>query len=336
MQKTIIIAGNMVVDTIKAIDSYPSKNMLSTISSVQKSVGGCVLNTSLDLRALDALLSLSAIGRVGNDADGAFLISTLNSHHINTDAVIVDKELPTSFTDVMTEPDGERTFFHCRGANSRLSFENFDLGKITADIFHIGYALLLDSLDADEEMFGTQMAKLLSKIQKKGIKTSLDVVSENSNRFKRIVTPSLKYCDYVIINETEAGLIAEINPRIDGVIKLDRLRLILNKFIKMGVKSKVVIHCPEVGVCIDSQTLAITVVPSLLLPDGYIKGAVGAGDAFCSGILYSIANGFDDKRSLEVASCVAAQNLSSPDSVGAAVSFEETMKLEKIYKRRII
>ena len=43
------------------------------------------------------------------------------------------------------------------------------------------------------------------QVQQRGIKTSIDVVSEASDRFTRLVPPALKYTDYCIINELEAG-----------------------------------------------------------------------------------------------------------------------------------
>ena len=58
-----------------------------------------------------------------------------------------------------------------------------------------------------------------------------------------------------------------------------------------------------------------TAVPSLDLPKGYIKGTVGAGDAFCAGCLYGIYNGWSDKAILEFAAGAAACNLSAEDSV---------------------
>ena len=58
-----------------------------------------------------------------------------------------------------------------------------------------------------------------------------------------------------------------------------------------------------------------TAVPSLKLPDGYIKGSVGAGDAFCAGVLYGLTKGMPEKEILEFASGAAACNLSEKDSV---------------------
>ena len=64
-------------------------------------------------------------------------------------------------------------------------------------------------------------------------------------------------------------------------------------------------------------------MPSLRLPDGFIKGSVGAGDAFCAGCLYGIYNGYDDRRILEFASGAAAYSLAAEDSVGGMKTADE-------------
>ena len=81
-----------------------------------------------------------------------------------------------------------------------------------------------------------------------------------------------------------------------------------------GVGQRVIVHCPEAGFCL-SRDGDFTVVPSLKLPAGYIKGTVGAGDSFCAGCLYGIYNGFTDAEILEFASGAAACNLAAEDSV---------------------
>jgi sugar/nucleoside kinase (ribokinase family) len=55
---------------------------------------------------------------------------------------------------------------------------------------------------------------VLKQFQDAGIATSIDVVSEDSDRFPQIVKPALKYTDYAILNEFEAGKTTghEINP----------------------------------------------------------------------------------------------------------------------------
>ena len=75
------------------------------------------------------------------------------------------------------------------------------------------------------------------------------------------------------------------------------------------------------------------IVPSLSLPENYIKGSVGAGDAFAAGCLYGIYQGYDDKKILEFASCAAACNLSSADAISGMKSKEEIEKMDFLYKR---
>jgi sugar/nucleoside kinase (ribokinase family) len=57
------------------------------------------------------------------------------------------------------------------------------------------------------------------------------------------------------------------------------------------------------------------VVDSIKLKKGFIKGSVGAGDAFCAGCLYSIYNGYEDDKTLEFSNLVAINCLSEKDSV---------------------
>ena len=46
------------------------------------------------------------------------------------------------------------------------------------------------------------------------------------------------------------------------------------------------------------RTESFLAVPSLELPQGFIKGSVGAGDAYAAGCLYGLYNNYDDRRIL--------------------------------------
>jgi len=71
--------------------------------------------------------------------------------------------------------------------------------------------------------------------------------------------------------------------------------------------------------------------PSLALPEGYIRGAAGAGDAFCSGVLYGVHEGWDIQRSLRLAVCAAAMSLSDPGCTAACTTLAETLALAETY-----
>src|SRR5207248_337532 len=172
-----------------------------------------------------------------------------------------------------------------RGANALWKGEDLDFEKSRPRIFHLGYLLLLDSLDAPDSKFGTKAARLLAAAQTAGVKTSVDVVSENSDRFARIVKPALKHVDYCILNEIEAGNTTGFKIR-NGKGRLDpaALRRAAGALLQSGVRELVVIHFPE-GAFARPRKGEDVWLPSLKLPANYIRGTAGAGDAFCAGVL---------------------------------------------------
>lgn len=335
MNKGIAIAGNLIVDKNKTIDTYPEKGMLVKISSVIENVGGCVPNTIVDIAKIDKTVPLKAYGKVGRDGEGAFLIKVLNDHGIDTNGVVYSDTLSTSFTDVMNvQSTGERTFFQCPGANADYGLEDIDVDSLDCDIFHAGYILLMDKLDELDEEYGTVMARLLANVQKRGIKTSIDVVSEEGERFNKLVPPALKYCNYVVINEIEAGRAVGINPRDEsGKIILENIEKILVKFFELGVKDVAIIHSPEGGFGRNSSG-EFVVVNSSDIPKGYKKGSVGAGDAFCAGVLYSLYKEFGLKKAIEIGNLAATANLSEIDSISGLRSYEELLILNEKYPPR--
>lgn len=332
MNKGIIIAGNLLVDHVKTCDDYPEIGLLTNIREVSDCIGGCAGNTICDIAKIDPTVPLKCLGKVGDDNDGAYIKNLLASLGVNIDGVKTSKTQPTSFTDVMSAISAkERTFFHARGANAEFSIEDIDFDNLDADIFHIGYALLLDAFDVEDSEYGTVMAKTLAKVQTKGIKTCIDVVSESSDRFTKIVTPALKYCTYLIINEVEAELITGVKIRTDdGKVADDAIKSACKVFFEKGVGEVVCIHFPEGGYYVEKNG-GCTYMPSVNIPKSDIKGKVGAGDAFCAGMLYSLYKGFSPEYSLRVAGAAAACNLTENNSIDGLRPFDEMMKLEEFY-----
>ncbi len=334
MRDGITIAGNLIVDYVKQIDTYPRPGMLANILELSRSVGGCATNTSINLARIDPDIPIEVIGMVGEDENGEYVLGKLKADGIDTTHVAVNKELPTSFTDVMNAQDnGERTFFHARGANAHFGMGQIPVDQLQTRHFHIGYALLLDSLDAEDTTYGTAMAKVLHDAQQKGIKTSMDVVSESGDRFQKIVRPALKYCDYLIINEIEASMVAGIEARKDGKLDKGQLQTICTRLFELGVAEMVTIHAPE-GACTMEKRGDFFYEPSYALPKGWIQGTVGAGDAFCAGMLFSIYHGLDSTQALKTAAAAAACNLSSPNSIDGMKNISEIRRLMAAWKQK--
>ena len=331
----IAIAGNILVDVLNSIDEYPKPSMLASVIATEKAVGGCVPNTIIDLAKLDRNLPLEAYGMVGNDENGRFVLSQMKNHGIDISNVKISDTLPTGFTNVMFDLSSrERTFFYTKGTNGSFDITDIDVDALDCEFFHIGYAFLLDALDAPDAQDGTKLAKLLRMVKERGIKTSLDAISSDRPDYAEKLKPALKYCDYTIMNEIESSFVSGLSPRKeDGSLHIDNIKKTLALFMACGVKEKAIIHCKEAGFLMNADGEFI-VVPSLDVPKEYIKGNVGAGDAFAAGCLYGLYRGFDDKKLLEFASCASVANLSEADSVSGMKPKKEVEKIETMFPRR--
>ena len=333
MKKGIAVAGNMIVDLLYPVSGFPRPGELVTITGdVSRASGGCLCNDIIDLATLDPNLPLTALGRVGDDEAGDFVLEKLRAR-LNIDLSQVKRGGTTSFTLVMAdEISKQRTFYQCRGANAQFCEADIDWDALDADLLHIGYILLLDALDAPDDEYGTKMARLLHTAQSKGIKTSIDVVSEAGERFRTIVAPALKYADYCVINEIEAqGTTGVALTDDEGRLIRENIPKALKALKDLGVARWAVIHCPQGGFGTDEDRNYVE-IPGLKLPKGYIKGSVGAGDAFCSGVLYAAWKGLSLAEGIELGTAAAACSLSEPGATEGMRNYEDTMALYNALK----
>src|SRR5665213_2215095 len=178
----LLAAGNWIIDQVKIIDVYPQRDQLANIRGQSQGTGGSPYNVLINLARLQAPFPLLAAGLVGQDDLGRVILEDCREHKIDARQLQSTPLAPTSYTDVMTEQgNGHRTFFHHRGANALWNGAGLDFKKIPARIFHLGYLLLLDAMDAPDTRYGTKAAALLRQAQAAGMKTSIDVVSEDSD-----------------------------------------------------------------------------------------------------------------------------------------------------------
>ena len=297
-RKGLLAGGNWIIDQVKMIDVYPQPEQLTNIRDEAQGTGGARYNVLVDLAKLGAPFPLSAAGLVGKDALGQSILDNCKSLGIDTRYLRQTAEASTSYTDVMTELGHGGTFFHNRGANVLWDGKDLDFSRLKARIFHLGYILLLDALDAPDAKFGTKAARLLASAQAAGIKTSIDVVSEDSNRYSRVVTPALQHADYCILNEIEAGRTAGFKVRQgDGSLDTVALRHAAGALLQHGVQELVIIHFPE-GAFARTRKGDDFWQSSLSIPPKWIAGTAGAGDAFCAGVLMGLHEGWEVQRSL--------------------------------------
>ncbi len=313
--KGIAVAGSILVDKINIIDSYPEAGRLVQIRSTEDSVGGLVPNVGMDLKSISPELPVVAYGRVGKDSDGEFVLHAMKGKGVDVSNVVCSSDLHTSFTVVMSVPGLERTFFTLAGASSQFCYEDIDFERLDVKMFHLGYFLLLDTIDNGDGL------KILKELKARGVTTSIDLVSEQSDRYQKVL-PCLPYVDNLIVNELEASALT-------GVKDCNDLESMCQKLKALGVRERVVIHKRECGVCLHGEEFIR--VPSTEIPKSWIKGKTGAGDAFTAGCLTAIYEGMNDREMLDFASRCAAVSLTEENAVDGMKTKAEIYKITGEY-----
>ena len=317
----ISVAGSILLDKIYEISAFPSSGELTQIRNISLAPGGLVPNVACDIKRISNAIPVSAIGRVGKDQEYQYIKNYLQNNGVCTSGIIEDENEKTSFTDVMSIPGGQRTFFTYAGASASFGFADIDLENLDSKILHLGYFLLLDKVDNGDGL------KILKRAKELGIKTSIDLVSENSDRYSLII-PCLPYVDYLIINELEASSITGIESTNNNLEKTAK------KLFELGVNEKVIIHKTDLSVCLSKD--GFTVLPSFNIPKEYIKGTTGAGDAFCAGALIGIYEGLTDYEILDLGSCAAATSLSAADATSGIMPKEQFAQIKNSFERKKI
>lgn len=145
------------------------------------------------------------------------------------------------------------------------------------------------------------------------------------------MSPALKYVDYCILNEIEAGKTAGFRIRqSDGQLDTVSLRHAAGALLQKGVREVVVIHFPE-GAFARTRKGEDVWQSSLKLPAKAIVGTAGAGDAFCAGTLLGLHEGWDLKKCLETGVAAAAASLSDATCTNGVKPLAACLALAKKY-----
>lgn len=311
----IICAGNFIVDRVHTLSYWPKQGNLAHITHQEMGVGGGAANVVMDLASLGFPGALAATGTVGNDSDGDFVAKTLAARGIDVSALQRLPHHATAHTHVMNVPGQSRTFFYHGGANDQLTERDIDPAAFAKDgyrIFYLGYLMLLPALDRSRDDGITGAAHLLKAARAAGLLTCVDFVSSEDPAFAKQVAAALPHCDYLIINEMEAGRATDIAVRNeDGTLLAGAMEQAGQALLNGGVAKGVVIHAPELSLWCSRNGAPVMTPASPVSPEAIVS-TVGAGDAFCAAVLYGLHEGWPIETISAVAHRAAAHCLAGP------------------------
>ncbi|MEM1365768.1 MAG: carbohydrate kinase family protein [Pseudomonadota bacterium] len=302
--RPIICAGNWIVDIVHTIDHWPANSDLARIKHADQGVGGGAANVAFALKALDGDLDIVPVGRVGTDEYGDFIVRSCETAGLPIGHLSRDPQAPTAHTHVMNLAGDSRTFFYQGGANDAFTSDHVPVAQLGGSgIFYFGYLMLLGRFDSLRSDGSTMAGDMLRDVRAAGMVTCVDIVSAAHDDFAKIVAAALPHVDYLIINEVEAG-------RVTGGALADRasMEAAARTLLDMGVQCAVVIHTADEAIWVPKMGDAAH-QPSQTLAADQIVSPVGAGDAFCAGVLYGLHQHWSPETCLALAHRAAAASL---------------------------
>ena len=276
---------------------------------IQYSNGGMCLNNSIDCVRMGAEYPIRVVGKIGVDDNSRRVREALAKHGLSDAYLIETPDHPTSVTHVLYVRDSSktinRTFRYYFGAMGSFGPGDIDYSILDGlKIVMMGYGLLMPLFDRADDDYGSCFGRVLEQVQRMGITTCLDFVTPKRDRwwkFKRF-RKTLRWVDILSIGEDQA----------EGITGYaDEARAVRSLVDDYGVKTAVV-HCGGKGTnyLYDARAGLISQRIFDVPPEEY-AGNTGAGDAFTSGLLHGIHNGWDLPRCLKFATAAAAVSLGS-------------------------
>lgn len=252
--------------------AVPEGQHLAMLEKIKFTVAGTAAAPSVNLAKMG--VDVATVGRIGKDAIGDFVRTTMEGYGVDVRHLIVDEERQTSSSLLPIRLDGSRPALHVIGANAGLCEDDVPWDLVAeAKVFHLGGAFVLPGID------GPPMARILRRVKELGVTTTMDFLMSPRPDAAEIVGPSLQYVDYLMPNIEEAGWLAGTEDR-GGIIKFLH---------DLGAGCTVLTMGGD-GVSITPRGAAETLLPSF---DIDVVDTTGCGDAFTSGLISGLLDGLD-------------------------------------------
>ena len=326
-----IAGGTWCADHNKLVDRWPGEEDQVEVLEQDIRGGGPACNLAIGVKRLDPEMPVATIGLLGDDEDGRTLTKQAEREGLECSGLLMLDGHRTTFTDAFTSRNtGRRTHLYYPGTSSLLTPDHFDFSDTGARILHLGLPGLHDRMDAPWKGCANGWVAVLQAARSVGMKTNLEMCSLPAERLAEVVTPCLHHLDYLIINEFEVAALAGRPIRHGADSDIGLCLANARDVLEAGAMELVAVHFPSGSVAIARGKDPI-ITPSVRVPKSVIAGPNGAGDAFASGVLYGMHQGWELEASLELAHASAAASMRRIGTTDGIEAWSECLSFARGY-----
>ncbi len=300
----VSVIGLYCIDVLgRPVTAIPDGGNATFIDQIRLTVAGTAGGTIVDCAKLG--LHALAVGAVGEDEKGRFVLDTLSGFGIATDRMQRHPGLHTAASILNVRPNGERPCLHVRGASDTflVTAEQYPY-VLDAAFVHMGGNGLLGRMD------GEPTAALLAEAKARGRTTTFDLIFATGALMEKL-RPAMPHVDYFVPSIEEAtALCGRVDPR-------DAARF----FLDLGVGTCVLTMGGE-G-CVIAADGVFMRLPAHAIE---VVDTTGCGDAFTAGLIAGLHRGWDIERAARLGGTCGALVAGGLGSDAGIVDWAHTLR----------
>ncbi len=296
--KDLLCIGNVNIDTIMEVESFPNVNSESKVEELEIRYGGSAFNVSVNSSILG--LSSGILASIGNDSDG--IIGALRNYGVDYSNLILENS-PTGRMFILNK-ENDRIFLFYKGANDKL-----EKSMINSQVFHEYKFVHISPTKPEIAEYAIKVSKENNNI------VSFDPGEQLCYYYPDQVLKTVKNVDFLFVNRHELKALIGSNDIEEGA-----------KYLKKRRAKNVIVKADKKGVYYFGKDYfhekAFKVTP---------VDPTGAGDTFSSAFIANFIRDQDIKSSLIYANAAASFCV---ESYGAILRVKKE-DIEKLYRSRL-
>lgn len=315
----VVSLGIHIADVLgRPVTAIPAGQGLSILEEIRLTVAGTAAGTSVDMAKLG--LDVYAVGALGQDELGDFVVATMSRYGIHTDGLVRKPGVQTSATMLPIRPNGERPALHVPGANAELTLQDIDLDLIaSADYLHVGGTPLMPRFD------GAPMRTVLEHARRHGVVTTYDLLAIDRPNLLSLVEEVLPAVDYFMPGYEEALMMCGGGGRQD-VIRFFLDRGARHTVFKMGARG-------SSAAWMENGAIREILVPALDVP---VVDSTGCGDAYCAGFIAGLSLGYGLEDACRLGSAAGALVIQGLGSDAGIVDLQGTLRFLQGARTKVV